>query len=92
MTTPPTAVAVTGASGYIGTSLLRQLEEKGAPDKLVAIDNRPLPFPIHNIAAYRRDVAQPIDDALLEHHVSTLVHLAFISRRGRNRVTLLGPL
>ncbi|MCH7713030.1 MAG: NAD-dependent epimerase/dehydratase family protein [Chloroflexi bacterium] len=85
MTTPPAVVAVTGASGYIGTSLLRQLEEKGTLDKLVAIDNRPLPFPIHNIAAYRRNVTQPIDDALAKHHVSTLVHLAFISRRGRNR-------
>ncbi|PKB64568.1 MAG: hypothetical protein BZY80_02455 [SAR202 cluster bacterium Io17-Chloro-G2] len=85
MTTHPTAVAVTGASGYIGTSLLRQLEEKGSLDKLVAIDSQPLPFPIHNITAYRRNVTQPIDDALLEHHVSTLVHLAFISRRGRNR-------
>jgi UDP-glucose 4-epimerase len=85
MTTPPTAVAVTGASGYIGTSLLHQLEEMEGSPKLVAIDNRPLAFPIHNIAAYRRDVTQPIDNALIEHQVSTLVHLAFITRRGRNR-------
>ena len=85
MTTPPAAVAVTGASGYIGISLMRYLEEKGNLRKLVAIDNRPLPFPIHNIAAYRRDVTQPIDNALQEHQVSTLVHLAFINRRGRNR-------
>ncbi len=85
MTTPGVSVAVTGASGYIGSCLLRHLEEKGEPQKLVAIDNRPLPFPFHNIAAYRRDVTEPIDDALLKHHVSTLVHLAFVSRRGRSR-------
>ena len=85
MTTPPPAVAVTGSSGYIGTRLLHQLEEMEGLPKLVAIDIQPLAFPIHNIAAYRRDVTQPIDNALLEHQVSTLVHLAFTTRRGRNR-------
>ncbi|PKB79196.1 MAG: hypothetical protein BZY88_14545 [SAR202 cluster bacterium Io17-Chloro-G9] len=85
MTTAPVSVAITGASGYIGTCLLRELEAKSGLENLVAFDNRPLPFPIHNIAAYRRDVTQPIDDQLLEHQVSTLVHLAFDARRGRNR-------
>ena len=85
MTTPPASVAITGASGYIGARLLLQLEGTGSPRKLVAIDTRPLAFPIHNIAAYRRDVTQPIDNALIENQVSTLVHLAFITRRGRNR-------
>ena len=85
MSTTPTVVAVTGASGYIGTRLLQELEEQEEPHKLVAIDTRPLPFPILNVAAYRRDVTEPIAEVLLHHRATTLVHLAFVARRGRNR-------
>ena len=85
MTQPPEGVAVTGASGYIGARLLQKLEEQGDPRKLVAIDLNPPPLPIHNIAVYRQDVTEPIDDLLQSHQTSTLVHLAFITRRGINR-------
>ena len=51
----------------------------------MAIDTQPPAAPIHNMAAYRKDVAEPIDEALLQHDVSTLVHLAFVARRGRNQ-------
>ncbi len=78
-------VAVTGAAGYIGSRLLQKLEEDGEQRKLVSFDTRPLAFPIHNIAAYRRDVAESIEETLLLHRATTLVHLAFISKRGRNR-------
>ena len=78
-------VAVTGAAGYVGNQLLQRLEELGEQRKLVAIDTRPLAFPIHNVAAYRRDVTASIEDTLVHHRATTLVHLAFISRRGRNR-------
>ena len=78
-------MAVTGAAGYIGTRLLHQLEEEGEQHKLVAIDLRPLPLPVHNIAVYRGDVRELIDEAVLHHRVTTVVHLAFESTRGRNR-------
>lgn len=77
-------VAVTGASGYIGSRLLRELEEENL-GKLVAIDTRPPPMPIHNIAVYRRDVKTSISDLLRQHRVTTLVHLAFTQSRSRNR-------
>ncbi len=85
MSESPEVVAVTGASGYIGTLLLQQLEELGQARRLVAIDLRPLALPIHNISVYRKDLTESIEDVLLTHRVSTLVHLAFITRRGRNR-------
>ena len=85
MQTNNRVVAITGAAGYVGTRLLHNLEEAGEQPKLVAIDTRPLAFPIHNVAAYRRDVMEPIDDALLQHRVTSLVQLVFIARRGRNR-------
>lgn len=84
MTGESNVVAVTGASGYIGSRLLQQLEEEGL-DKLVAFDTRPPPFPIHNIAVYRHDVERPIVDILRQWRVSTLVHLAFDRNRGRSR-------
>ena len=85
MTQPTEVVAVTGASGYIGALLLQKLEEQGDLRKLVAIDLKPPPFPIHNIAVYREDVTEPIDELLESHRVTTLVHLAFITERGINR-------
>ena len=78
-------VAVTGASGYIGTKLLGRLEEESTFRKLIAFDVNPLTLPVHNIAFYRKNVSEPIEDELNDHDVTTLVHLAFNGRRGSNR-------
>ena len=78
-------IAITGAAGYIGSRLLRELEEGGEQRKLLAFDTKPLAFPIHNVAAYRQDVTEQIDDILYAHRVTTLIHLAFDARRGHNR-------
>ena len=56
----PKAVAITGAAGYIGSRLLLQLESNLNIGKLVAFDRNPLPYPIHNISYYQRDLA-PLD-------------------------------
>ncbi len=76
MTEAPKVVAITGASGYIGTRLLQRLEEDRSLGELVAFDLKPPLFPIRNISVYRQDVAQPIDELLRRHRVDTLVHLA----------------
>ena len=78
-------VGVTGASGYIGTKLLERLEQENTLRKLVAFDVNPLPLPVHNIAFYRKNVSEPIEDELNDHNVTTLVHLAFNARKGANR-------
>lgn len=78
-------VAVTGASGYIGTKLLERLEQEPSIRKLVAFDVAPLPLPVHNITVYRKNVSGPIEDELNDQSATTLVHLAFNARRGANR-------
>ena len=60
----PKIVAVTGASGYIGTRLLLQLETNLKVGKIVAFDRRPLPFPIHNISFHQVDASEPIGHLL----------------------------
>jgi UDP-glucose 4-epimerase len=85
MTESAKVVAVTGASGYIGARLLQHLGQGREFERLVAMDTRPLPLALHDATVYNRDVSAPIDDALGHHQVTTLVHLAFISRQGRSR-------
>jgi UDP-glucose 4-epimerase len=87
MVEAPKVVAITGASGYIGSRLLQQLERENL-EKLVAFDIKPPTLPVHNIAVYRQDVSRPIDNALRQNRVTTLVHLAFIWHRGYNRRTV----
>ncbi len=76
----PRVVAVTGAAGYIGTSLLMQLEVNPNVGRLVAFDIRPLPYPIHNIAFQQMDVTQAIAPILSRYRVDTVVHLASVTR------------
>ena len=82
MTTQFKTVAVTGSSGYIGAKLLEHLEEEPAINRIVSFDVRPMPVPIHNIAAFRRDVTTPISEELRQYRVDTLVHLAFSREEG----------
>ena len=55
----PKTVAITGAAGYIGSRLLLQLESNFNIGKIVAFDRMPLPYPIHNISFYQRDLTPP---------------------------------
>ena len=85
MTTAQKVVAVTGSSGHLGAKLLEHLEEIPGLGKLVAFDLKPLRAPVHNIAAIRKDVTEPISEELANHRVNTLVHLAFEWRGGMRR-------
>jgi UDP-glucose 4-epimerase len=79
-------VAVTGASGYVGTKLLQELERKVNLGRVVAIDSRPLPMPVHNIVSKRLDITgHSLDDVFQDLNVDTVVHLSFSIRPGRNR-------
>ena len=85
MTLQQRVVAITGSSGHLGSKLLEHLEDMPGLGKLVAFDIRPLRAPVHNIAAFRRDVTEPIQGELDRFGVTTLVHLAFQWRKGLRR-------
>ena len=73
----PKGVAVTGAAGYVGSRLIERLAEVEELETILAIDNKPLRRPVHNIKAARLDVTQPLDGLLHEQRIDTVVHLAF---------------
>jgi len=77
-------VAVTGASGYLGSRLLLHLEDQDL-EKMVGIDIKAPPLPIHNIVRYRVDVKDSIEDILRNHRVTTLIHLASSTYENNNR-------
>ena len=82
--TSASVVAVTGSAGYIGFRLLRELESMQSLTKLVAIDLKPLPKPLHNIHTHRVDIKRPLSRVFQMDSIDTMVHLAFDLREGRN--------
>lgn len=79
-------VVVTGASGYIGSGLVRHLEGREEVERIVAIDVRP-PTPSFGSGTQfvRADVAQSMGEMFAHHEVGAVVHLAFVLRPGRDR-------
>jgi len=78
-------VAVTGACTYLGSELLRRLEEDPRYDKVLALDIRPPALaPGGKVEFVKIDLTQPTVDAdlatlLSRYHVDTFVHGAFLS-------------
>jgi len=85
MNNGPLVLAVTGASGYIGSRLLQELEMEEGLAKVVAIDTRPLPATFDKVTSERLDVTQSLDDTFQAHRINTVAHLAFTLKPGRGR-------
>ena len=82
----PSRIAITGASGYIGSLLIGSLEQNGAVDGILALDVRVPAWPLGDCVSFlRHDVSQPFPDLLAEHDIDTVVHLAYVLRQGRDR-------
>jgi UDP-glucose 4-epimerase len=72
------SVAVTGISGYLGTQMLRLLDQDKDVGTVVGIDIRPPAYSTEKLKFYSRDVRESMDDIFLENSVDTALHLAFI--------------
>jgi UDP-glucose 4-epimerase len=80
----PRVVAVTGARSFIGSEVLKRLEEDRRYTKLLAFDLRKPDFPLDKTQFYKLDLTLPAADAemaaiLEEERVDTVLHAAFLS-------------
>ena len=78
-------VAVTGAAGSIGARLVESLAASDDVDTVVALDARPIDITHPKVVVYQRDISQPLEDIFKQHRVTSVVHLAFQLKPGRNR-------
>ncbi len=79
-------IAVTGASGYVGTVLIGHLVEREDVDSILAIDMRePRQDLGSKVSFVRQDVSEPYPRLFAEHEIDTVMHLAYLLRQGRNR-------
>ena len=72
-------VAVTGCSGYIGSRLLRFLDESEKVSRIIGIDLNPPRYSTPKMEFHRLDVRDPsIVNLFTLNNVEVVVHLAFI--------------
>ncbi len=72
-------VAVTGCSGYIGSRLLRFMDESEKVTKIIGVDLNPPRYTTPKMEFHRLDVRDPsIINLFTLNDVATVVHLAFI--------------
>ncbi|QQR80498.1 MAG: NAD-dependent epimerase/dehydratase family protein [Deltaproteobacteria bacterium] len=79
---PAPAIALTGTAGFVGSQLLKALEEDPRYSKIIAIDYRKPPFETKKTKFYRFDLTETLADAKLleifeKENVDTVIHAAF---------------
>lgn len=82
-------VALTGASGFLGTELIKRLEQDRRYRRVLAIDIVRPNTRLAKTEFHKLDLTQPGADAELarvfqSHGVDTVVHLAFLTRPSHN--------
>lgn len=82
----PMKVAITGASGYVGTRLIELLESEAAVERVIGIDIKPPPREFGKLEFHSRDIRDPGLAALLQQaRPDVVVHLAFVLNPIHNR-------
>jgi UDP-glucose 4-epimerase len=72
-------VAVTGCSGYIGSRLLRFMDESATVSRIVGVDLKDCAYATSKMEFHRLDVRDPsMADLFVRNNVDTVVHLAFV--------------
>jgi UDP-glucose 4-epimerase len=71
-------VVITGISGYLGTQILKLLDQDKDVETVVGIDIRPPNYSTSKLKFYSRDVREPLVDIFAENKVDSAFHLAFV--------------
>ena len=80
-------ILVTGAAGFLGRGLIKQLASESACNTVIAVDVREVPEAqrLHRITYLVQDVRDPaLMNTLAAHRIDTVVHLAAIVTPGPN--------
>ncbi|MBN2098576.1 MAG: NAD-dependent epimerase/dehydratase family protein [Dehalococcoidia bacterium] len=71
-------VAITGISGYLGTQILKLLDQDKDVETVVGVDIRPPNYSTNKLKFYSRDVREPLIDIFAKNNVDSAFHLAFV--------------
>jgi UDP-glucose 4-epimerase len=71
-------VAITGISGYLGTQILKLLDQDKDVETIVGIDIRPPNYSTTKLKFVSRDVREPFIDVFAQNKVDSAFHLAFV--------------
>ena len=89
VTSPAHRILVTGASGYIGRTLIRRLEQKPSVEHILATDIRPLSGDYSpKVEFLLHDVTDPLHDLLHDQEINSVAHLAYVLSPSRNRAAV----
>jgi UDP-glucose 4-epimerase len=72
------SVAITGISGYLGTQILKALDQDNEVETVVGVDIKPPNYSTTKLKFYSQDVREPMADVFTHNKVDTAVHLAFV--------------
>lgn len=79
-------VAITGASGYVGTRLVEFLEGQAAVELVIGIDIKPPPRAFGKLEFHSKDIRDPgLVQLFQQAHPEVVVHLAFVLNPIHNR-------
>ncbi len=83
------AIAITGATGFLGSNLLSLLRTDEHFERIVVLDINKPPLPVRKTRYYKTDLTEPNCDARLaeifrKENVRQVVHLAFLQGPQRN--------
>ena len=71
-------VAITGISGYLGTQMLKLLDQDKDVETIAGIDVKPPKYFTDKLKFYLRDVREPMIDIFAQNKVDSAFHLAFV--------------
>jgi UDP-glucose 4-epimerase len=71
-------VAITGISGYLGTQILKLLDQDKDVESVVGIDIRPPNYSTGKLKFISRDVREPMIDIFAQNKIDSAFHLAFV--------------